>query len=96
MDDAQTRELAEAGDRAMDEDDAGTLEDAAEVLQRRFGKLTAGDLITGLTGAAASIRAKGGIIKPVEPPEVTEAADSQDDDQYDPEHPHGYWEKGDY
>jgi hypothetical protein len=44
--------------------DAAILEDAIEVLRLRFGALTAGDLISGLTGAAASIRARGGIIRP--------------------------------
>jgi hypothetical protein len=49
------------------EADARVLEAAADVLKRRFGMLTAGDLISGLTGAAVSIRARGGIIKPVIP-----------------------------
>lgn len=40
--------------------DAAILEDAVEVLRLRFGKLTAGDLIDGLTGTAASIRATRG------------------------------------
>jgi hypothetical protein len=47
--------------------DAAILEDAIEVLRLRFGVLTAGDLISGLTGAAASIRARGGIIRAAEP-----------------------------
>lgn len=47
--------------------DAAILEDAIEVLRLRFGVLTAGDLISGLTGAAAGIRAQGGIIRPSEP-----------------------------
>jgi hypothetical protein len=54
------------------EEDAASLDDAAAILRARFGVLYAGDLITGLTSAAASIRARGGIIRPVEAdPEVT-------------------------
>lgn len=50
-----------AGDSASDpEADADALEVAARVLKRRFGRLLAGDLISGLTRAAASIRAGGG------------------------------------
>lgn len=44
--------------------DASVLEAAAGVLRRRYGKLIAGDLISGLTGAAASLRANDGIIRP--------------------------------
>jgi len=51
--------------------DAAILEDAVEVLRLRFGVLTAGDLISGLTGAAASIRARGGIIRPAQPRSAT-------------------------
>ncbi len=47
---------------SAEEADAAILEQAREVLRERFGVLTAGDLISGLTGAAAAIRAKGGII----------------------------------
>jgi hypothetical protein len=47
---------------SAEEADAGLLEQAAAVLRARFGVLMAGDLISGLTGAAASIRADGGII----------------------------------
>ena len=49
------------------EADTRLLQAAADVLKRRFGVLAAGDLIAGLEGAAASIRAQGGIIKPAEP-----------------------------
>lgn len=74
-----------------EETDIYFLEGAVEVLQRRFGRLTAGDLIAGLTGAAASIRAQGGIIRPAAP------GDAEADDSHDGgEHPHGYWEAGDY
>jgi hypothetical protein len=44
---------------------ATVIETAACILREEFGVLTAGDLISGLTGAALSIRAQGGIIKPV-------------------------------
>lgn len=54
------------------EANARTLEEAAAILRAKFGRLTAGDLITGLEGAAASIRSRGGIIRPV--PEERERA----------------------
>lgn len=81
------------------EADARVLEQAAEVLKCRFGMLTAGDLINGLTGAVASIRAQGGIIKPV----ISQATGSnkprlrrlnEPEDQEGPGH--GYHEAGDY
>jgi hypothetical protein len=61
----------EPADQYHSEKDAALLERAAEVLQRRFGRLTSGDLIDGLTGAALSLRARVGdspVIKPAEEP----------------------------
>lgn len=75
---------AQAGSEA----DARVLEAAAAVLKRRFGMLTAGDLIAGLTGAAGQIRG------PEEPERVLTVEDTMD--YNDPVHPHGYWEEGDY
>lgn len=84
---------------ATTEADARVLEAATEILKRRFGMLTAGDLINGLTGAVASIRAQGGIIKPVIPgttgsnkPRLRRL--NEPEDQEEPGH--GYWEAGDY
>ena len=45
--------------------DAAVLEQAAAIIRRRFGVLTAGDLIAGLTSLSVVIRADGGIIPPV-------------------------------
>jgi hypothetical protein len=60
--------LSETADPAgSPEGDARLLEAAAGVMRERFGRLTAGDLIDGLAGAAAGIRAQGGIIRPAEP-----------------------------
>lgn len=42
------------------ESDAQVLTAAADVLRERFGGLTAGDLISGLQGASASLLAGGG------------------------------------
>jgi hypothetical protein len=58
----------EPADQYHSEKDAALLERAAEVLQRRFGRLTSGDLIDGLTGAALSLRTRTGdspVIKPL-------------------------------
>jgi hypothetical protein len=51
--------VSEPGAPASAEADARVLLSAAEVLRRRFGVLTAGDLIQGLTGAAAGLAANG-------------------------------------
>lgn len=78
---------------------ATAVEVAARVLREEFGFLTSGDLINALEVAAATIRAKnageGRIIKPAEPQRAEEHPGA-DGDQYDGEHPHGYWEAGDY
>lgn len=50
--------------------DAAVLEQAAAIIRCRFGVLTAGDLINGLTSLSVVIRADGGIIKPAAPEPV--------------------------
>lgn len=47
--------------------DAAVLEQAAAVIRRRFGVLTAGDLITSLTSLSVIIRADGGVIPARDP-----------------------------
>jgi hypothetical protein len=106
---ADSRESTGPGGQAIilrmppaDDTDAYFLEGAVEVLRRRFGKLTAGDLITGLEGAVASIRARGGIIRPAQADEDAVGAQARAGQQLagdfwaDEEPGHGYHEAGDY
>lgn len=46
------------------EPDAAALEAAIRVLRRRFGMLTAGDLIRGLESCTSLLRSGTGIIRP--------------------------------
>lgn len=65
---------------AATEADARVLEAAAEVLRRRFGVLTAGDVIGGLTSCTRLLRSGTGIIRPAQAEEPG----------------HGYHEAGDH
>lgn len=56
--------MMDPADQYRVEKDAAALERAVEVVQRRFGTLTAGDLINGLTSCTALLRSGTGIIRP--------------------------------
>jgi len=79
------------------EADARVLENAAEVLRRRFGVLTAGDLINGLASCTGLLRSGTGIIKPAQAQEPRNGILVLPlDEQRDDEPGHGYHEQGDY
>jgi hypothetical protein len=83
-------------DQAIAASDAETLDRAAEILVRRYGLLTSGDLYAALRNRAEAIRAETGL-PPV--PSLALIGRTQPSGQVaentETEPGHGYWESGD-